>query len=113
MPALLPMLLAGSHLMLVADRVPQLNTDPNCHAAAAVSAGFDRSEDSCKRDESDARGKLEQEWTQFTSTQKTHCVSLANLGGPPSYVELLTCLEIAKAADNLPKEDRLGGLGEK
>jgi hypothetical protein len=31
-------------------------------------------------------------------------VSLSGLGGSPSYVELLTCLEMAKAAANLPAE---------
>jgi hypothetical protein len=40
-------------------------------------------------------------------------VALSRLGGPPSYVELLTCLELAKAADNLPDEDRTNGQGGK
>jgi len=34
--------------------------------------------------------------------QRTRCVSLTGLGGSPSYVELLTCLEMAKAANDLP-----------
>lgn len=105
MPALLPIILAGSHLVL-AQQVPQLNTDPNCRAAAAAAIAPNRNEDVCKRDESDARAKLEQEWAQFTPGQQAHCVALSRLGGPPSYVELLICLEMAKAADNLPDEDR-------
>jgi hypothetical protein len=63
MPALLPIILAGSHAMLAAGQVPQLNTDPSCRAAAAAAAAIapNSNEDVCKCDERDARGKLEQE----------------------------------------------------
>jgi hypothetical protein len=36
---------------------------------------------------------------------------MSTLGGSPSYVELLTCLEIAKAASQLPPSDRMGNNG--
>ncbi|HEX3710893.1 MAG TPA: hypothetical protein VHV56_13530 [Pseudolabrys sp.] len=101
MPALWMVILASSHIVLVADHVPVLNIDPSCHAAAATIIA-NRNEDSCKRDEHDARAKLEQEWGQFTPAERTHCVSLSTLGGSPSYVELLTCLEMAKAVAKLP-----------
>jgi hypothetical protein len=94
--------LASSHIVLVADRVPEMNIEPSCHAAAAAVIG-NRNEDACKRDEHDARGKLEQEWGQFKAADRTHCVNLATLGGSPSYVELLTCLEMAKAVEKLPE----------
>jgi hypothetical protein len=104
MPALLPILLTGSYLVLAADRMPELNIDPSCRAAASAAAVLNRNEDACKRDENDARGTLEKGWGQFTPGQKTHCVTLSKLGGSQSYVELLTCLELAKAADALPKD---------
>ena len=97
--------------MLAADRVPDLNIGPSCHAAATATTVHNRNEDTCKRDDNDARGKLDQEWGQFTPVQKTRCVSLSSLGGSPSYVELLTCLEMAKAAAALPPDqlnDRVG-----
>jgi hypothetical protein len=104
MPALLPILLTGSYLVLAADRVPDLNIEPSCHAAATAATVLNRNEDTCKRDENDARGKLDQEWGQFTPMQRGRCVALSTLGGSPSYVELLTCLELAKAAAKLPPE---------
>ena len=58
-----------------------------------------------------ARGKLNDEWGQFTPAQKTRCVSLTGLGGSPSYVELLTCLELAEAAKELPPGNRMTGQG--
>ena len=109
MPGLLPIILAGSIVVLAADKVPELNIEPSCRAAAAASIGVNRDENSCKRDENEARGKLEQEWEQFTSPQRAQCVRLSTLGGSPSYVELLTCLELTKAAADLPGESKMDG----
>jgi hypothetical protein len=104
MPGLLPILLVGSNLMLVADTVPAFNVVPSCRAAAQAGAIANRDENSCKQDEDNARAKLEQEWAQYTPTQKNHCVQLSTLGGPASYVELATCLELSKAAKELPPD---------
>ena len=79
--------------------------------AAEAAVAPNRDADVCKRDELSARGKLNDEWSQFTPAQKTRCVSLTGLGGSPSYVELLTCLELAKAAKELPPGDRMTGQG--
>ena len=103
MPLLLTVLLTASHVVLAADRVPDLDIAPSCRAAAAAVIA-NRNEAACQRDENEARGKLEQEWGQFTPAQHTHCVTLSTLGGSPSYVELLTCLEMAKAAANIRTE---------
>ena len=108
MPALMPMLLMGTQLMLVADPVPELNVGPSCRFAAGASIKG-RDETTCKRDEQDARTRLDQEWGQFNTEQRTHCVRLSSLGGAPSYVELLTCLELAKQSATLPPESKLGG----
>jgi hypothetical protein len=81
MAALMPIILAGSYLVLAADRVPELNIEPSCHAAATAATVLNRNEDTCKRDERDARDKLDQEWGDFTPGQKTRCVSLSSLGG--------------------------------
>lgn len=104
MPALLPMLLATSHFMLVADAVPKLNYEPSCKAAVAAAALPGRDEDSCKRDEEAARTTLEKIWTQFAAADRTRCLRLTSLGGAPSYVELLTCLEMSRDVKSMPRE---------
>ena len=109
MPAFLPIILTGSYLVLAADQIPKFDTDASCHAAAAASTVINRNEDVCKKDERDARAKMEQQWAQFTPAERVHCVSLSKLGGFPSYVELLTCLEMAADAKKLPAADRLTG----
>ena len=63
-----------------------------------------RDETACKKDEENARTKLEQDWAKYTPAQQTHCVQLSTLGGPASYVELMTCLELSKAASQLPRD---------
>lgn len=107
----LAIMLTASHILLVANRVPEFNIEPSCLAAAEAAVTPNRDAKVCKREELTARGKLNNEWGQFTPTQKTHCMSLSTLGGSPSYVELLTCLELAKAAKSLPRGGHMTGQG--
>ncbi|MGE5535746.1 MAG: hypothetical protein ACM3W7_09540 [Acidobacteriota bacterium] len=102
-----PIAILASHFVLVVDRVPHFNIEPSCSAAATAAVSPNRTPDSCKRDEKEARTKVEQEWGQYSASDKQRCVTLSSLGGAPSYVELLTCLEMAKAAKTLPPGDKL------
>jgi len=111
MPALLPVFIVGSQLVLAADPVPELNVEPSCRAAASSAVMPGRNSESCLQDEKTARGKLKQEWSQFTAAEREHCLQLSRLGGSPSYVELLTCLEMAQAARQLPPAAKLEGAG--
>lgn len=112
MPALLPVLLLGSQVIFAADSVPKLDIVPSCRSAGANSlmgaTSGTRNAAACEQDEKEARNKLDQEWTTFSQAEHERCTRLATLGGSPSYVELLTCLEIAKAAKLLPPSDRMG-----
>jgi hypothetical protein len=99
---LLPMLVAFSPLVLVADNVPKLNYEPSCKAAVTAAALPGRDEESCKRDEEAARTTLDKLWTQFDGADRKRCLSLTSLGGAPSYVELLTCLEMSRDVKNMP-----------
>ena len=55
----LPVLVAGSHLLLAADRVPQLDVTPSCRAAENAAVMPNRSEETCARSENAARAKIE------------------------------------------------------
>ena len=50
-----------------------------------------------------AHDQLVQQWTQFPPNYRMHCEREAALGQMPSYVELQTCLQIARETSNLPK----------
>lgn len=107
MPPLLIAVLVTSQLALAAE-IPKLDTKPSCRAAAAAAIGQNRNAEVCQRDEDAARDKLKQDWSGFTAAQRAHCTSLSRMGGSPSYVELLTCLEMAKAAASLPADVKKG-----
>lgn len=111
MPALLTIILA-SHVAMAADAVPKFNVERTCRPAAAAGTLPGRDSSSCQHDENDARSKLEQEWTHYSTAQRAQCAGIASLGGAPSYVELLTCLEMAKQVQELP-EDSKKGTGER
>jgi hypothetical protein len=93
----------GAQLILVADRVPELKYEPSCRAAiqADRTTTGSRNEYACLQDEKAAKAKLREEWAQFSGDQKGHCLRLQNAGGMPSYVELLTCVEMGKAVRDL------------
>jgi len=109
MPALLPMMVLSTHLVLVADKVPTLDYAKSCRAAVAAAAMPNRDENACLADEKQAKAKLDEEWHNFTDDQQRHCTLLSMTGGPPSYVELLTCVEMSQAAAALPDHGRVTG----
>lgn len=111
MPVLLPVILTAAHLVLVADEVPKLNVEPSCRAAVEASVGENRDTNACLHDEQQARNQLEKNWNQYSSIEKEHCLRLSQLGGLPSYVELLTCLQMAKDVKSEPKTDYGLGVG--
>jgi hypothetical protein len=99
-----------------ADSPPKLNVAPSCEAAArgAITAGRDK--DSCLNDEQTAESVLAQNWSKYDPADKTQCVGNVKTGGPASYVELLSCLEIMRdaktirAGDPITTTDQPSGL---
>jgi hypothetical protein len=104
----------GSHVVLAfADSPPNLNAGPSCDAAARFALSFGRSKTACMDDERAAQDQLTKNWSQYSAAHRSQCVGMVTTGGPPSFVELLSCLEIMRDAaaihQNDPvKDDRLG-----
>jgi len=112
MPAILPVILTASHVAMAADAIPKFNVERTCRPAAAAGLLPGRNMSSCQKDENDARTRLEQEWAHYSAIQRRQCAGFVSLDRAPSYVELLTCLEMAKPAQDLP-EDSKKGTGER
>jgi len=106
MPALLAMILTASQIALALDSVPKFDVERTCEPVAAASGLPGRDAPACQRDEQDARSTLQQDWTQYSSIQRSRCTGLVATGGPPSYVELLTCLEMANTLTRWEKSPR-------
>ena len=103
-PTLLALALASPLFIEVAD-VPVYDVAPGCRAAVTVMPG---SFEACMKDEQTARAQLAATWDRFAGPLRDSCVQTENTGGSPSYVELLTCLQMAQDAKTLP-EDKTDG----
>jgi hypothetical protein len=86
---------------------PTLQVGPSCEAAGRGSVVLGRDKKACLADESTAQDTLRQNWSKYSATDKTQCIGMAKTGGPASYVELLSCLEIMRDARNIQKTDTL------
>jgi hypothetical protein len=86
----------------VSDTVPKFDIVSECRFEGGSTVEFDR----CSQDEAAALEQLRANWAQFTGVDKSTCLSVATIGGVASYVELLTCLEMARdlaRADDSPR----------
>jgi len=114
MPALLPTILTASLVVLAAaDGPPKFNVERTCQPASAAGVLPGRDSSACQNDENTALNKLRQDWTQYSVAQRNQCAGFAGLDRAPSYVELLTCLEMAKQANELPSESKAGTVGRR
>jgi hypothetical protein len=95
-------IVASHFVVTVEDRVPTLNIDSVCKAKSLQAQ---KDTERCTQDEQKARDVLRKEWTQFTGAEKVRCLGTATTSGIASYVELLTCLEIARDVRNLPRKN--------
>ena len=87
--------------------VPMLDGRPNCQYQAKQNT---KPLIDCVEDEQHAHNRLVREWAEFAQQDKSKCIDLAT-NMTQSYVELLTCLQIAKDASTLPKDVTQGGPG--
>jgi hypothetical protein len=98
---------ASQLIVTVADEVPAFDIAPGCRAAVALMPG---SFAACMKDEQDARVQLASQWEKFVASDRATCTQNETTGGSPSYVELLTCLQMARDARALPP-DKTEGSG--
>jgi hypothetical protein len=76
----------------VSDSVPQFDIVSECRFEGGSTATFER----CSQDETGAYSELKREWAQFSGADQKTCIAATRTGGFASYVELLTCLEMAR-----------------
>jgi len=97
MPIAFSMIVLGSQLVLaVGDTVPKFDIARSCKLDIAATAGLsiDQSLKRCIGDERQARQQLGNRWSKFAAPSKASCVGQESVGGTPSYVSLLTCLQM-------------------
>ena len=101
MPISISMIVVSSQLVFaVADRVPAFDINRSCRLDLAATAGLsvDQTAKSCVNDEKRARQQLASQWSKFSTSSKAECIPQESIGGTPSYVSLLTCLQLGQWA---------------
>lgn len=89
--------LAASQLVIpVADQPPTLDFVPGCRDSVALGDTI-QTQQSCENDEKSARDDLAKRWNQFAQADKDMCTHMTK-NFDPSYVELLSCLEMMRDA---------------
>src|SRR5262245_6547241 len=87
----------------IADEVPTYDVRKSCNADLQQYSSA-QSATRCLADEQNARTTLVSQWTQFAPDSRSSCMQMVgDPAGPQSYVELLTCLQMAKDVKSLPK----------
>jgi hypothetical protein len=98
MPLSFPIVALGSQLVvMVADGPPNFDMARTCRLDLSATFGLSTGpqDKSCIRDERNARQQLQKQWSKFPATARANCASQESIGGTPSYVSLLTCLQMA------------------
>ncbi|QRM28171.1 hypothetical protein [Microvirga sp. VF16] len=79
-----------------AQEPPRFNVEATCKAAQPLTAEDTNPYESCMRDETAAERQLREIWSSAAAGQRDICGQEAQIGGTPSYVDMLTCLQIAQ-----------------
>ena len=110
----LSMIVLTSQLVVaVADHPPKFDIARGCKVDSASAfdptAGMNATIKRCMDDEQQAKDQLETQWLGFVNSDRVTCTGAA-VGSkadaetdPPSYVDLLTCIQDAQLARKLPK----------
>jgi hypothetical protein len=107
------MMVGGSLLVAVVDRVPDLNFEPICRESAGPSLNGKDNVGICRSDEGAARDALAKQWSEFDSADRARCIRLSTTNHSASYVEVLTCLEMNRDAKKIRRKEDAGiDLGE-
>jgi len=86
-----------------ADEVPKYDVSKSCKTDVQAYQGTGNRA-GCLADEQSARETLVAQWTQFAPENRSRCAQMVgDPAGPQSYVELLTCLQMAKDVKTLPR----------
>jgi hypothetical protein len=102
---------ASPLLIAVAGDVPKFDISKGCKIDATslsgLNTGLDETVKSCISAEQAAQAQLESQWSQFSASDRSMCISEATGtvadGIPASYVDLLTCLQGQKTVKSFDK----------
>jgi hypothetical protein len=103
--SLVPVVL-GSHVLMAAAGLPGIDLQKLCRSSertmAELSGEPSKTFDSCMGDETEARDQLLRDWMTYSPSDKALCMRAKDY--LPSYVEWITCAEMARDLRRIRKE---------
>ena len=100
------LMLSSQLVIAVADEVPQFDIRRGCKIDSAAAFGpISETVKRCMDDEQNAKTQLQAQWASFIGSDRAMCMASTTNDAsiPPSYVDLLTCLQDQQLARKLPK----------
>jgi hypothetical protein len=90
----------------ISDHVPAFDVRGSCKAAETydISEDRDKTFKGCLEDENRARGLIDKNWSHFKAKDRVDCITPGQIVAP-SYVEILTCLEMSDDTGSLLSKD--------
>ena len=85
------------------NAVPKLDTRPSCESPGRKAIAHTGSIQACMRSENEAHEELIKQWSQYAKTDRANCIGKVTKGGPPSYIELHSCLVTMKHVREIRK----------
>lgn len=90
--------------LAAAAGVPRFDIKASCRQAQPLSGSGDKDVyQGCVDSEVSARKQLAKLWRSFKDSSRRSCVGESQIDDVPSYVDLLTCLQLDKEAGSLPQ----------
>jgi len=80
--------LAQATTTALAQDVPRFSMTSMCHT--------ETKNDPCVQSEDRALVQLRKDWSPFPASARQPCIQEVSVGGPPSYTELLVCMQMAE-----------------
>ena len=107
------LLIPHGRLSAMEEGVPHFNIERACREARAY-AGADKevAYKGCLKDEADAHDQLVEKWMRFAQRDRRDCTA-QGAAPMPSYVELLTCLEMSADVETLDAPKPKGARGDR
>src|SRR5215475_11880667 len=102
---MIPAMFSASFAIPIADGIPTLSYEAGCHEAARQDPLKQITAESCMAQERSAPAELVKDWASVRAVERTHCCSLVKIGGTPSYVELLVCMEMSRDTSEMRREN--------
>jgi hypothetical protein len=106
LPGTAALIILAQPVFALTDHIPSFDVQASCKAAETYDVSEDRQKTfkGCMQDEDKARGLISKNWGHYKVKDRVDCVTQGEKVAP-SYVEILTCLEMSDDTGALLSKD--------